>query len=95
MSHYDYKRAVQLIVADEPYYAFIMAAMMKADDVNLPKLKALWPHIWDEVNARFNASGGRLPGECGICHARFTPDNIDCGGDCQRCVDHAEQLSKS
>ena len=37
-----------------------MAAMRKADSVNLLGLKAFFPEIYDEFEARYNAPGGRL-----------------------------------
>ena len=60
MSHYDYVRSLELGMADEPFYALIMAAMRKADTDNGEKLRNAWPEIWNELRARYNAPGGTL-----------------------------------
>lgn len=59
MSHYDYVASKQ--VRDTPFYALIMAAMMRADTVNSAKLRTVFPEVWDECEARYNAPGGILP----------------------------------
>jgi hypothetical protein len=46
---------------DYPFYALIMAAMRQADTTNLEKLKAMWPDVYREFMARYNAPGGVLP----------------------------------
>ena len=61
MSLYDYRASERLYNADEPFYGLVMTAMRKADDVNLPLLKAAFPEIWEELQARYNAPGGVLP----------------------------------
>jgi len=63
MSRYDYLASLKLEGKDVPYYALIMAAMRRADDVNLALLQAAWPEVWVELKARYNAPGGLLPGE--------------------------------
>lgn len=63
MSLYDYQESEALKRRDSPFYALIMAAMRKADDVNITKLRALWPEVWDELQQRYWAPGGLLPGE--------------------------------
>lgn len=63
MSLYDYQRGIEMYKNDEPFYAFIMAAMLKADSDNLFKLQRLFPETWRELNKRYNAPGGRLEGE--------------------------------
>ncbi len=65
MSLYDYKTSQQIAARDEPFYALIMAAMRKADDENLPKLRAAWPDVWKELHGRYHARGGILEGEEG------------------------------
>jgi len=40
-----------------------MSAMRQADTYNLTKLQAMWPEIWEELDARYNAPGGLLPEE--------------------------------
>ena len=47
----------------EDFYALIMTAMSKADATNLAKLKAAWPEVWTEIEARYNAPAGLLVGE--------------------------------
>lgn len=39
----------------------LRAAMLKADSTNLPKLKDVWPDVWEELSVRYNAPGGLLP----------------------------------
>lgn len=63
MSFYEYSVSKALDNQDVPFYALIMAAMRKADTINAHKLRAAWPHIWDELHARYNAPGGILKGE--------------------------------
>ncbi len=63
MSLYDFTIAVAMNRQDSPFYAHIMAAMLKADDVNLMRLRACWPAIWEELDARYHAPGGMLKGE--------------------------------
>lgn len=63
MSHYDYMAANALRAGDPPFYALIMAAVMKADTLNAAKLAAMWPEVTAEVQARWDAPGGVLPGE--------------------------------
>ena len=60
MSLYDYEVSKKLAQIDPPFAALIMAAMRKADSVNLLGLKAFFPGIHDELEARYNAPGGRL-----------------------------------
>jgi hypothetical protein len=60
VSRYEY----ELSKTYEPdFYALIMAAMRQADSTNAAKLRAAFPETWDEVQARYNAPGGFLPGE--------------------------------
>ena len=40
-----------------------MAAMRQADSVNAAKLREAFPETWAELDARYNAPGGILPGE--------------------------------
>lgn len=63
MSRHEYVASQQLLADDPPFYALIMAAMRKADDQNLNMLRTCWPHIWAELQARYNASGGALDGD--------------------------------
>lgn len=62
MSAHEFHAAVVLAQKqDTPFYALIMAAMMRADTPNLIKLQAAYPEIWKEAMARYHAPGGRLP----------------------------------
>jgi hypothetical protein len=63
MSRIDYHLAVDLKNADVPFYALVMAAMMRADSDNIEILKTGWPEVWREVQARWKAPGGALTGE--------------------------------
>lgn len=63
MARCDYLISKELFENDPPFSALIMAAMRKADPSNLSLLKLAWPEIWKELQARYNALGGWLPGE--------------------------------
>lgn len=60
MSFHDYEYSRLLHHNDAPFYALVMAAMRRADTENLEKLKSLFPDTWEELQARYNAPGGRL-----------------------------------
>jgi len=60
MSLYDYQVSIELERQDVPFYGLIMAAMRHADTDNLNALRAFWPAVWDELQARYNAPGGAL-----------------------------------
>lgn len=64
MSKHDYMVSRQLDAELQvPFYAIIMLAMRRADTANLAMLKASWPRVWGELEARYNAPGGLLPDE--------------------------------
>ena len=63
MSYYDYRISASLHLQDVPFYALIMAAALRADTANLAKLRMAWPEVMAELEARYNAPGGLLPGE--------------------------------
>lgn len=63
MSHFDYQHALNLKNADTPFYALIMAAMMRADLTNLDQLRRAYPAVYEELRQRYHAPGGFLPGE--------------------------------
>jgi len=65
MSLYDYHLSSRLGIQDYPFYALVMAAMRQADTTNLAKLRDAFPNTWDELDARYHAPGGVLPGERG------------------------------
>jgi hypothetical protein len=58
---FSYRTAQRLEGGD--FYALIMAAMMGADEFNQAKLKAAWPEVYAELEARYHAPQGLLPGE--------------------------------
>ena len=63
MARYDYMRSARFLENDPTFTTLIMAAMRKADSINLEKLKKAWPEIWKALQARFHARGGWLAGE--------------------------------
>lgn len=65
MSRYDYQVSREISAADPPFGALIMAAMRQAGTANLILLQAAWPETWAELQERYEAPGGLLPGEPG------------------------------
>lgn len=65
MSFYDYEASKRATKEGYPFYALIMAAMRDADSENQAKLKDAWPDVWAELDARYNAPGGLIPGDKG------------------------------
>jgi len=63
MSLYDYERSIEMFKADEPFYALIMAAMLKADADNCFRLQRVFPETWLELRKRYSAPGGKIDGE--------------------------------
>ena len=63
MSLYDYRASIEMLKVDPPFYALIMAAMLKADDQNVVRLRRAFPQTWIELQGRYNGPGGLLPGE--------------------------------
>jgi hypothetical protein len=61
MSLYDYKVSRQVTTKQYPFYSLVMAAMRRADDINMEKLKRAWPDVHEELTKRYNAPGGELP----------------------------------
>ena len=60
MSLYDYLEGQKIDGKHPPFYALIQAAMRKADDTNLEKLRRAWPEVWDELKERYDTPGGVL-----------------------------------
>ena len=60
---YAYRVSRELGATDPPFSALIWAAMRKADSVNSEKLRYMWPELWDELQIRYWAPGGLVPGE--------------------------------
>ena len=63
MSLYDYRESQEIDAKDFGFYALIMAAMRKADTDNTFLLRSAFPKTFEELQARYNAPGGLLPGE--------------------------------
>lgn len=61
MSLHHYEISKELEASDLPFYALLMAAIRRADSDNMAKFRACWPEIVDELQARYDAPGGRLP----------------------------------
>ncbi|MCK4521387.1 MAG: hypothetical protein KAU20_02350 [Nanoarchaeota archaeon] len=75
MGIYEYRAAFKL--QNNPFYALIMAAMMKADSKNSLKLRTLFPEIWEELKRRNQALGGMIGAEAA---GRFRQER---GGSCR------------
>lgn len=56
-------RIVAAQAGDPPFYGIIMLAMARADTFNLARLKASWPDVWDEMQARYWTPFGLLPSD--------------------------------
>lgn len=63
MSRFDYDVSREIAKNDYPFASLIMAAMSKADSTNIAKLESVFPEIYDEARARYNAPGGMLESE--------------------------------
>jgi hypothetical protein len=63
MARYDYEMYKMVVSNDPSFESLIMAAYRKADTANAAALRALWPGIVDELQARYNAPGGILEGD--------------------------------
>ena len=84
MSLCSYLESKRISEQDHDFDALIMAAMRKADDINLERLQATWPEIWEELFARYYADGGILPGDK-AAKAEEEPDIFKCGiGDAEK-----------
>lgn len=70
MSLHSYMIGRQIVAADPPFSAIIMAAMRKADTDNSIKLAFAFPDLWEEVQHRYWSAGALLPGEDGYDAAR-------------------------
>lgn len=60
MSKHEYDKSREVAAVDAPFNALIMAAMRQADSTNAGILQAIYPAVWDELQARYNAPGGIL-----------------------------------
>jgi len=70
MSLDDYYDGLAINAKRFTFNGIIQAAMRKADTDNLLKLKDAWPEVWTELQVRYNAPGGILPGE-------YEPEGIE------------------
>lgn len=61
MGLYDYIDSQKY--CNDNFYALLMGAIRKADDLNMAKLEVVFPDVVKEMKARYNAPGGRLEGE--------------------------------
>lgn len=59
-----------------PFYALIMAAMRQADTANAERLRHMFPVVWDELQARYHAPGGLLPGDDGYDELHDVIDRV-------------------
>lgn len=63
MSLHEYEASKRIALKDYPFYGIIMAAMRQADTDNLAALQRAFPEVWTELQRRYNAPMGMLPGE--------------------------------
>jgi len=78
MSLYHYQESRFIASKDYSFYALIMAAMRQADLNNLQRLRNEFEDVWDELQARYNSPGGRLPedGETNIVRQLEETDRL-------------------
>lgn len=65
MSRFDYQASKRIDAEQYPFRALIMAAMRRADTNNAALLQRAFPQVWTELQLRYEAPGGFLPGEQG------------------------------
>lgn len=63
MSRHEFDEGRRIAANDPPFYAIIQAAMRRADTFNAARLRLMFPETWAELDARYNAPGGALPGD--------------------------------
>ena len=74
---YAYRKAMELKNQDYPFSSLIMAAMVRADSDNLIKLQRAFPGLWKELEERYWAPGGYLPGEEEQEPHQLTDDDLE------------------
>ena len=79
MSLHEYRAARDLVEQDVPFYALIMAAIMRADSGNVVLLRDAFPDTYVEVDGRYNAPGGLLVGEPGRAELDSTREALGMG----------------
>jgi hypothetical protein len=82
VSRYDYEVSQQIALHDFPFAALIMAAMRQADTQNMAALRAAFPGVAAELEARYHAPGGLLPGEAGPQARQEASTDEMCPGGC-------------
>lgn len=60
---FEYEASKHVAMQGLPWYALLMALMRDADEENLRRLRLGFEDVWQELQARYNAPGGLLPGE--------------------------------
>ena len=65
MTLHEYLQSREVAATRPPFYALVMAAMVGADSHNAELLQQAFPEVWKELQARYNAPGGRLPSDGG------------------------------
>lgn len=63
MSLFDYRQSIDLSADDPTFAALVMALIRKADTFNRQLIDQCWPDISAEMEARYHAREGLLPGE--------------------------------
>lgn len=65
MGLYDYKIGLNVAAeyGDDEFYGVVQGLMRLADTDNLAKLRQAFPAQWDDLQIRYKAPGGLLPGE--------------------------------
>lgn len=58
--YFAYKASIELGRGDPSFYGLVMAAMRRADTTNTAILRAAFPAVWDDLQARYLAPGGVL-----------------------------------
>jgi hypothetical protein len=96
MSLHAFMTARKALSHDPPFYALIMAAMSKADDDNLCRLREQWPQVWEELNTRYWSPGGLVPGEEGFRYTEWRGiGNPDCDHDWQDDLDYGRRICRT
>ncbi len=66
MSIHDYRISLEISKSDPTFASLIMAAMRKADSINMILLQKSFPEIFSEFNKRYWSPNGRLDSEIGV-----------------------------